>query len=161
MTINTFQNAQNFCYFLGNFWRNFNNLELFLRLYLNKKNGKDNIYALELMNLPVGTECEENPITDYSSFGNLCKSFNFYQDIGKKIDFDEIIEFRDAMVHGRIGWNDESDMFVVTKYSKPKKNNKVTVEYNRKINLKEINEIADKTGKLAMEVSLRSGAKIL
>lgn len=155
--MNQFQNVQKYCYILGRFWQSFNNLEFFLRLYLNRKNGKDNIYAMKFMNLPVGTECEENPMTDWKTFNELCSSFNSYQNTDNKIDFKEILELRDAMVHGRVSGDSEGNMSVV-KFSKPR-NGKVTVEYNREIKFNEMEKIIDKIGNLGKEISLRMGAK--
>jgi hypothetical protein len=156
---NPLQNVKDYCFALGHFWQNFNNLELFLRLYLNQKNGKDNIYGYSFLELPIKTECEENPMTDWKTFGELCKLFNSYQDTNNKIDFTEIVELRDAMAHGRVTGDSEANMYVI-KYSKPK-GNKVIVEYTRKINLDELNKITDKIGELGKEISLRWGAKML
>lgn len=155
--MNQLQIVQHYCYTLGHFWQSFNNLELFLRLYLNQKNGKDNIYANKFLDLPVGTECEENSMTDWKTFNELCSSFNSYQNTDNKIDFKEILELRDAMAHGRVSGDSKGVMFVI-KFSKPI-NGKVTVEYNRKIEFEEMEKIIDKIGNLGKEISLRWGAK--
>lgn len=53
MSTEIFTNFQKYLNALGYFWQSFNSLELFLRLYLNNKNGKDNSYAMKFNSLPT------------------------------------------------------------------------------------------------------------
>ncbi|MFN9998791.1 MAG: hypothetical protein ACK52X_04125, partial [bacterium] len=73
---NTLNVVQNYIYHLGLFWQNFNNLELHLRIYLNKKNGNVGFHVKSCLNMQIGEETDDNAITDYKSFRELCKSFN-------------------------------------------------------------------------------------
>ncbi len=77
--MNEFLNFQRYLNQLGHFWQNFNNLEYFLREYLYRKNGGNASSASSLINQPLGTICDENKITDYSSFEELTNTFNSYQ----------------------------------------------------------------------------------
>jgi hypothetical protein len=153
-----FNNFQRYVFLLGHFWQSFNNLELFLRLYLNKKDGKDGIYAMTFLRLNQGAECEENHITDWKTFGILCELFNAHQDVAQKIDFTEIVKLRDAMAHGRVSGDDKANMTVV-KFSKPK-NKKVKVEYKREYKVEEMNKLIDKINEIGKEITIRGGAKI-
>jgi hypothetical protein len=157
-----FNNIQKYFNALGHFWQNFNNLEQFLRLYLYRKNGGDNISADNFMTLPINSICDENLITDYKSFGELSNYYNNYQKNEDKIDFTEIVNLRDALVHGRITQNlcgNEWQVFII-KYSRPE-NGKVTVEYKRTISSTDFEQIVEKIGKLYFEVSLKMGTQIL
>lgn len=147
------QNIHKYIYHLGLFRQNFNNLEYFLRLYLNKKSGKDNIYAQRFINLSQGEVCEKNDITDRKTFSELCKEFNSYQNKNDTIDFDEFISFRDALAHGRVS-SDSIGRMTVIKYSKPK-NNQVMVEYKKILKIEDMQKMADKIGEVYMTISLR------
>lgn len=154
----TIKNIENYIYHLGLFWQNFNNLEYFLRLYLNKKNGKDSIYALKMINLSEGDICDENDITDWKSFSDLCKEFNNYQEINDKIDFNDLINLRDALAHWRVT-SDNIGIMKVIKYSKPK-NHIVKVEYKKELKIEDIKNIVKDMTEITMTISLRGGATI-
>ena len=66
--------GQNYIYHSGSFWRNFNNLELFLRIYLNKKRGNNGLHVTNCLNMQLGDRCDENAITDYKTFVNYAKN---------------------------------------------------------------------------------------
>lgn len=152
------QNFQSYIYHLGLFRQSFNNLEYFLRLYLNKKKGKTNKDALKFSNLSQGDICEENDMTDWKSFSELCNSFNSYQSKSDKINFNDLIGLRDALAHWRI-LGDIVGRMTVIKYSKPK-NNQVIVEYKKELKIEDMKQIADEIAKIGMTVSLRGGATI-
>ena len=149
--------VKDYIYSLGYFWQSFNALELHLRIYLNKKNGNNSSHVFKYTNMSIGDECDENAITDYKTFSNLCDLFNGYQSKEQKIDFKEIIDLRDALAHGRVLGDKDGNM-VVIKYSLPKEN-KVTVKYKRDLNI--LRGMAEKISQLGMEISLKGGAKKL
>jgi hypothetical protein len=153
---NTLNVVQNYIYHLGLFWQNFNNLELHLRIYLNKKNGNDGFHVKSCLNMQIGEETDDNAITDYKSFRELCKSFNAYQLEEDKIDFKIFIELRDALAHGRISGDIHGNMSVI-KYSKPK-NGKVTVEYKSILSTDIMIKMNERIGQIGMDISLKGGA---
>lgn len=154
-----FNNFENYIYCLGFFWQNFNNLELQLRIYLNRKSGNDGFHVRNCLNMKVGEECKENAITDFKSFGDLCKSFNSYQEENNKIDFNDFIALRDALAHGRVAGDNSGNMSVI-KYSKPK-NGKAIVEYKLNLSIEEMKKIGEKIAKIGMDISFIGGAKII
>ena len=107
----------------------------------------------------IDSECTENAITDYKTFGQLCDAFNDYQDEGEKIDFKDFIELRDALAHGRISGDINGNMSVI-KFSKPREG-KVTVAYKSTLTIEYMKEMAEKIGKLGMDISLKGGAKMI
>lgn len=151
-------NVSNYIYSLGHFWQSFNNLEFFLRRYLNIKDGMSIEHSNSFTSLPIGTTCDECAITDWKTFGELAASFNSHQKNADKIDFKEFADLRDALAHGRITGDDRSVMSVI-KYSKPK-NGQVLVEYSREISSEELEKMAKMIGELCMEISRRWGAKM-
>ena len=156
---NTLNVVQNYIYHLGLFWQNFNNLELHLRIYLNKKNGNDGFHVKNCLNMQIGEESDDNAITDYKSFRELCESFNAYQIEEDKIDFKNFIELRDALAHGRISGDIHGNMSVI-KYSKPK-NGKVTVEYKSILSTDIMIKMNERIGQIGMDISLKGGAKFI
>jgi hypothetical protein len=151
-------NVNSYIYKLGHFWHSFNNMELFLRLFLHRNSGGDQKDFLKYSNAAIGTELPENPITDYRSFGQLCNAFNDLQDVNNKIDFSEFIGLRDALAHGRVSGDDLGNMHVI-KYSRSR-DGKVTVEYKKQLTKTDIGRITDRMSWFSMEVSRRMGAKM-
>lgn len=151
-------NVTSYIYKLGHFWQSFNNIEMFLRLYLHKNSGCDQKDFLKYSRAEIGDELPENPITDYRAFGALCTAFNKLQKNDHKIDFSEFIKLRDALAHGRVSGDDLGNMFVV-KYSRPQ-NKKVRVEYKKQLTQADFERIIDRIVWLSLEISRRMGAKM-
>ena len=80
------------------------------------------------------------------------------QDAKEKIDFKDFRELRDALAHGRVSGDANGNMTVI-KFSKPK-DGEVTVVYKLRLTIIEMKEMAEKIGKLGMDISLRGGAQI-
>jgi len=154
----THNNVSSYIYKLGHFWQSFNNMELFLRLYLHQKSGGDKKDFLNYSQAVIGPVLEENPITDYRSFGQLCNALNDLQEENNKLNFSEFIELRDAMAHGRVSGDGLGNMHVI-KYARAR-NGKVTVEYKKQLTQTDFERIIDKMAWLSMEISRRMGAKM-
>lgn len=146
-----FDNVLKYVTNLGKFWHNFNGLEMVLRLFLYSKSGGSNTKALTFLDGPVGREYEDNFITNYMSFGQLCDAFNSHLNRNEKIDFSKIIDLRDAMAHGRVAGDVQGNMSVI-KYSKPKQG-KVVVEFHRAISVAELEKIIDEINDMTHRVS--------
>lgn len=156
-TYTSFENMQDYIRKLGHFWQSFNNLELFLRLYIHRKIGGDRKDFQEYCNAKEGSELPVNPITDYQSFSELCKAFNMLHDEKNKIDFTELVRLRDALAHGRVSGDMFANMNVI-KFSSPQKG-KVKVVYNKQLTPMAFEKIINEIAAICMEISIRMGAK--
>jgi hypothetical protein len=114
---------------LGKLLVNFQTLELLLRGYL--KNLAGPTPALEDMySREVGDMVPLNAVTNFDSLGDLVRKFNASRpDVQPKIDA-EVVELRDALVHGRISSAGHLEQLRLIKYSKPLRGaNQVAVVY--------------------------------
>jgi hypothetical protein len=150
------QTVQAHIFMLGQFWHAFNSLELHLRLYLCGAAGIRGAERVAELARNEGETAPLNPMTDYRSFGELCKAFNDSQAADKRIGFDEYIKMRDALAHGRVT-GDEHGRMTVIKYSKGKAG-VVKVEFKRELSHANFEKVIEEMNWLGMEVSRRNGA---
>jgi hypothetical protein len=104
---------------LGKFWINFNSLEMILRLFLARRSGLGTGEIFQSLGLTVGQPAPVNSVTNWQSFGELCRNFNNNYPLSDQLDFSRVLATRDAMAHGRV-LGDANGIQTVIKYSKPR-----------------------------------------
>ena len=151
ITSDAYQRVQQYGTDLGVFWNNFNNLEMFLRMYLARKGGLGTAEILKCMHAEAGANLDENPITDWRTFGALCDAYNEQVGNANTMDFSEIVRLRDALAHGRVA-GDSLGRLVVTKYSKPK-NGMVRVEVCQVLDSAFLQRLSEMSHHMCVEIS--------
>ncbi|HPG60517.1 MAG TPA: hypothetical protein PK586_00815 [Casimicrobium sp.] len=147
----TFQRVQQHGTDLGVFWNNFNNLEMFLRLFLARKSGLGTEAILRCMSASQGECLDENPITDWRTFGALCNAYNAAVGSTNEMDFSELVRLRDALAHGRVS-GDSQGRLIVTKYSKPI-DSKVRVEVHQMLDSAFLQRLSEMSHQMCVEIS--------
>lgn len=105
-----------------------------------------------------GDQLNVNAVNNYDSFSDVCKKFNATLKKSEKIDFKCIVEFRDAVAHGRL-IGDGSNLKII-KFSKSK-NNIVKVDFYWNYSEQEINDLIINIGIITKQISVNHlGAKI-
>jgi len=99
---------------LGQFWSNFNSLEMSLRLYLTKKNQESEV-GLEL---DVGSSCPLSHMTNYDTFEALAAKYNHAVSEKHRINVSDVVRLRDAIAHGRAVMKEDVPLTLV-KFSRP------------------------------------------
>ena len=106
---------------IGKIIVNLSSLEVSLRFYLLKREGKETGFK-DPDNLNVGDKVALNSFTDYRQLRALIRDYNAYQNnANDKLDEDKIVKIRDLLAHGRPM---TKTIFPLTsvKFSKPTKN---------------------------------------
>ena len=103
------------------------------------------------MDAQAGATLDENPVTDWRSFGALCDAYNEEVGSADAIDFSEMVRLRDALAHGRVT-GDSQGRLVVTKYSKPK-NGLVRVEIRQELDSSFLQRLSEESHKMCVKIS--------
>lgn len=138
---------------IGDFWMNFNGLELMLRLVLYRRSGGNTRDPNLFKPRTVGEELPDNAIYNYDSFKQICQKFNATLSVTDKIDFSDIEKFRDAIAHGRT-MGDDLGNIITTKYSRAS-GGKVKVEYYNTFTPEAVNSLVERAGSLMKEISIK------
>lgn len=114
---------------LGKIICNLQALELLLRAVLASRFPGEGAGLDE--SLPVGTVIAATPLTDYDQLRRLSRKFNdLMVEEGKPgIDYQRLVDVRDALAHGRVFTKVESNDFTLMKFGRPK-DGSVTVTFN-------------------------------
>jgi hypothetical protein len=128
-----------------------------IRLVLHQRNNGDTRDPHLFGPFKKGDQINENAVNNYDSFSDICKRFNATLKKCDKIDFTSIIEFRDAIAHGRLigdGFN-----LTIIKFSKSK-NKTVKVDFIWNFSENGINDLIEHIGKITNQISIKHlGAK--
>jgi len=106
---------------IGKILVNLQAIEFSLRLFLYESVGPQHA-TLNLDQLAVGYWLPENPITNYDSLSDLvCKVNERLEALGvpERIDY-SLVDFRDALAHGRISALQPKSPFKLMKFSRAK-----------------------------------------
>ena len=119
---------------LGKLMLNLLGLEFLIRSYLRLLPGAkpiDSPLFADVYSCPVGTELNENELTDYLSLSQLIKKFN---SLAESRNFEPIgtaiVDLRDALAHGRVSRLTQDGPMHIIKFTKPNKEKKVRVVLN-------------------------------
>lgn len=128
-----------------------------IRLVLHQRNNGDTSDPHLFGPFKKGDQINENAVNNYDTFSEICKKFNATLNKRDKIDFTSIIEFRDAIAHGRaIG---DGLNLTIIKFSKSK-NKTVKVEFIWIFSEREINDLIEHIGTITHQISIKHlGAK--
>ncbi len=140
---------------LGKFWTNFNSLEMILRLFLARRSGLGTGEIFKCLGLDIGQHAPVNSITNWQTFGQLCKSFNNQFSVPEQLDFSRVLAMRDAMAHGRVLGNENGTLTVI-KYSKPL-GNIARVEFRQNLSPQYIEALSQEIHSLSRSITDRMG----
>ena len=119
---------------LGQIVSGFQTLELFLRIQIqmmpNVKEMGITAYQ-DMFAYPVGTELPETEMTSYDALGDILKKYNSE---ARKRSYPEIdpmlVDLRDALAHGKVGYNPTKTGLRLIKFSKRNAAGLVEVTWN-------------------------------
>jgi hypothetical protein len=109
---------------LGCLFCNFQSLELCLRAFLHNlpsttPSGVE--YGTCMYSLPVGSELNESPFTNYDTLATLIEKYNAEVGSGSFAPIDRtLVEVRDALAHGRVSAPMVCGTLRLIKFTKPK-----------------------------------------